>query len=45
MQESMIAEEFTKKDQLAMANLLLALVESLLFNVSFETTARGLWEI
>ncbi|KAI6682021.1 hypothetical protein NL676_035902 [Syzygium grande] len=37
-------EEFAQKDQMAMADLLPALDDSVLFNVSEETTAKGLWE-
>lgn len=35
---------FKEKDDLAMADLLLALDESALFNVSEETTSKGLWD-
>ena len=37
-------EIFAEKDELAMANIYLALDEVVLFNVSEETTAKGLWD-
>ena len=37
-------EIFAEKDELAMANIYLALDEVVLFNVSEETTEKGLWD-
>ncbi|PKI61542.1 hypothetical protein CRG98_018038 [Punica granatum] len=37
-------EKFVEKDEMMLADLLLALEDSVLFNVKSETTAKGLWD-
>ena len=39
----MIDKVFIEKDELAMQNIYLALHDVVLFNVSKETTTKGLW--
>ncbi|GKU94135.1 hypothetical protein SLEP1_g7663 [Rubroshorea leprosula] len=42
--EGMTDKQFSKKDEMALANLQLALDDNVLFNVETESTAKGLWE-